>query len=108
MRRGFLWILPLLALVVLCPCCVLAQPRLQKKAAPERLEVSPSEVRLDSRRAYRQLVVTGYFGGEARDLTGMVEVRAQKAGVIQVQGGRVSGMGEGKTTLLVSFGGRRV
>ena len=36
---------------------------------PERIEVYPGQISLNSHRAVRQLIVTGYFNGEARDLT---------------------------------------
>src|SRR5688500_17628104 len=58
--------------------------------SPDRLEVHPLSVKLESRRAYRQLVVTGYFRGEARDLTRAAEYRVADRRVAMVAGGRVA------------------
>lgn len=78
------------------------------QAIPERLEVSPAEVRLESRRAYRQLVVTGYFGGDARDVTGSAAYRVTGPGVVGLKSGRVSALADGKSAVIVSLGGRSV
>ena len=77
-------------------------------ALPERVEVFPTEVRLESRRAYRQFVVTGYFHGEARDLTQQAVIRSANPHIATVRGSRVLAAGDGKGGLTVSAGGRTV
>ncbi|MCW3100171.1 MAG: hypothetical protein JWL77_5789 [Chthonomonadaceae bacterium] len=77
-------------------------------ALPERIEIYPTHVDLDSRRAYRQFVVTGYFHGEARDLTQQAVLRSTDAHIATVHGSRVLAVGDGKTDLVVAAGGRTV
>ncbi len=75
---------------------------------PERVEVYPTTVKLGSRRAYRQFVVTGYFHGESRDLTPLAVIRSTNPHIATVSGSRVSAVGDGNTTLSVLAGGRTV
>ena len=80
--------------------------RAAASALPDRIEVFPSEVRLQSKRAYRQFVVTGYFHGESRDLTQQAVLKAADGHIATIQGSRVLAVGDGKTDLIVSAGGR--
>ncbi len=75
---------------------------------PERISVYPTEVKLESRRAYRQFVVTGYFHGEARDLTQQAVIRSTNAHVATIRGSRVLAASDGKAGLVVAIGGRTV
>ncbi len=77
-------------------------------AVPERVEVYPTAVKLDSRRAYRQFVVTGYFHGEPRDLTGQALFRSANERVVKMDGSRALAAGDGTASLNVSIGGRTV
>jgi len=77
-------------------------------ALPDRIEVFPKEVSLSSRRAYRQFVVTGYYRGEARDLTQQAVLQSTNARIASVRGSRVLAVGDGKADLTVSVGGRTV
>jgi len=70
----------------------------------ERLEVFPPRVDLDRRRAYRQLVVTGYAGGEAVDLTHAAKVRIANEKVATLTGGRVIPTGDGQTVIVITHG----
>src|SRR5687767_2348215 len=77
-------------------------------AAPDRgsIVVSPAEVKLDSRRAYRQFVVTGQGSEGAYDLTHAATYLVSDSRVAVVQGGRVVPVGNGKATIRVTVGGR--
>ena len=80
----------------------------QSSQIPERLEVAPAEITLSSRRAYRQLVVTGYFHGEPRDLTQDAEYSVSNHQTVKVTDGRVFAVGDGKAILTVRCGGKMV
>ena len=71
---------------------------------PSELRVVPAEVRLTSRRDYRQVVVSGLFGGEERDLTQRARFVSSDPKVIRVVGGRVEPAGDGSATLAVRVG----
>lgn len=66
----------------------------------------PTAVQLDSRRASRQLIVTGQFGGTERDLTRDVTYRSSAPKVATVKNGRVVPLSSGKTTLTLGYAGR--
>src|SRR5579872_3557926 len=83
-----------------------AVARRRPVTAPDRLDVYPATVKLDGRRAGCQLVVTGYFHGEPRDLTQSADYRAQNDRVARLRGCRVTAAGDGHTTVTVRFGGR--
>ncbi len=73
----------------------------------QRVEVHPATVRLSGRRDYRQLVVTGWVGGEARDLTHQAKYRAGSPRVAALSDGRVTACGaDGRTEIRVEAGGR--
>ena len=86
------------------------------KKMPDRIEVSPAEVQLNSRRAYRQLVVTGYFQGEAHDLTQEAEYQLimtqavhpanPPRDIVKIVKGRVTPAGVGSETIVVRYAGR--
>ncbi len=74
---------------------------------PERIEVFPSEVRLDSPRREMHLVVTGvYADGRVQDLTRAAEFRSSAAEVAQVQGYRISPVADGTAQVTVEVGGQ--
>jgi hypothetical protein len=77
-------------------------------AMPDRIEVFPAAIQLDSRRAYRQLVVTGYIQGVPHDVTTEATYRAANSGVVAMHGSRVEVAGEGRCVVTVSYGGRSV
>lgn len=55
---------------------------------PAAVEVSPASVKLTGVRDTKQLVVTGkYAAGSARDLSAVVEVKVEPAGVVDLQDG---------------------
>ncbi len=75
--------------------------------AVERVEVYPRAVKLEGVRAGAQVVVTGFYAdGSAQDLTRVARMVLAKAGVAKVEGGWVSPVGDGRTELQVSVGGR--
>ncbi len=78
------------------------------QAAPNesRLIVSPPEVKLDSRRAYRQFVVTGESKDGPHDLTHTASYRVSDSRVAMVRGARVLPVGNGKTTIMVTAEGK--
>lgn len=100
-RSAGMWS-PAAALLAICA----AGPAAAAPAAAGRLEVFPNGVRLDGRRAERQLVVTGYLGGTARDLTHAVEYLTSDPGVATVRGGRVRAAGAGRAVITVRWRGR--
>lgn len=73
---------------------------------PTRIEVHPPQVTLSGKRAYRQLVVTGYFGAEARDLTHAAQWTLSDPKVARVTLGRLEPVTAGRTTLTIRAGGR--
>ena len=73
---------------------------------PDRVEVTPPVVRLDGVRAVRQLVVTGYFHGEPRDLTTTALYRVGDPRIANQRGGRLAARKDGNTRLTVVAGGR--
>jgi len=84
------------------------KPETRNPKPADRIEVNPAEVTLDGRRAYRQLVVTGYFNGEPRDLTHAAVYRTTNPGVVKVAGGRVTAAGDGRTAVTITVAGRTV
>jgi len=84
----------------------LAKRPLSQPATPDRLEVFPPQVILDSRRASRQLVVTGQVNGIERDLTREVTYQSAAPKVALVKNGRVLPVSSGKTTLTLRYAGR--
>jgi hypothetical protein len=77
-------------------------------AAPQRLEVFPAEVVLSRRRETRQLVVTGRFGEDERDLTRAVRYQSSAPKVAVVKNGRVIPQANGKAVVTLALGNQRV
>ncbi len=73
---------------------------------PDRIVVSPKEIHLDSRRAYRQIVVTGYFKSEVYDLTPSAKFQPDNKSIIRIDGSRAVPVGNGNTTIKVIAGGK--
>ncbi len=78
------------------------------RAAPKRVRllVSPQAVELDSRRAYRQLVVTAEGGDAIHDVTHTATYRVSDRRVVAVMGGRVLPLGNGRATLQITAEGQ--
>ncbi|HZK81052.1 MAG TPA: hypothetical protein VFC46_08300, partial [Humisphaera sp.] len=74
--------------------------------SPDRIEVYPSRISLQSHRATRQLIVTGYFNGEARDLTSQATIVSADPKIVVLQGTRAVPVADGQTSVTVSIAGQ--
>jgi hypothetical protein len=91
---------------------LLEPPRIRAGETPDfsdkrlqRLEVFPTSIRLDSARSDCQLVVTGiYSEGARRDLSRAAACQIRDKQVAKLIGTRVIAVGNGKTSISVSFG----
>lgn len=83
-----------------------ANNRSMTSVKTDKIEVSPTEVRLDSRRSYRQLVVTGLFKGESRDLTSIAVYHLSNARIAKMIGSRIQPVADGQTILSITAGGK--
>ncbi len=72
------------------------------------MEVKPAQVTLDGKRSYRQFVVTGWFDGQARDLTHQARFAVSDDRVVKVSHARASAAGDGQATLTISAGNQSV
>ena len=70
----------------------------------QRIEANIAEIKLESQRAYQQLVVTGTFNGAARDVTNSATYKVADEKIARVQKGRVHPVSDGKTQLTIAFG----
>lgn len=75
---------------------------------PDRIVVTPDAVKLDSRRACRQCLVTGYFHGEPRDLTREATFQPADSRVVRITAGRIEAAADGQTAVTVRCGVRSV
>jgi hypothetical protein len=100
----FHWLIPIPALFAVSTVFSEAAP--PSPSASSEVTVYPASVTLDSRRAYRQLVVSGTINGQSRDLTTEAVFRTSDPKVATVKGGRVFPAHDGKATITVTFGGR--
>ncbi|WP_395141975.1 DUF1553 domain-containing protein [Armatimonas sp.] len=76
--------------------------------AQERIVVTPPSVSLSSARDARQVVVTGFFGGTARDLTEKATLTTGNPKVARLVGlSKIAVVGDGKTNITVSVAGKR-
>ena len=73
---------------------------------PDRIEIYPSQISLQSHRATRQLIVTGYFNGEARDLTSQATIVSADPKIVVLQGTRAVPIADGQTSVTVSIAGQ--
>jgi hypothetical protein len=104
------------AALLLSPAVLRAAPpvdpadRAAVVGTPAAVEVFPKAVALNGVRDMRQLVVTGtYADGTARDLTHLVEARAEPAGVVEVQDGLfLRPRTNGSADLVVTAAGKEV
>jgi YD repeat-containing protein len=85
-----------------------AEERKALVGLPVALEVLPATVQLNGIRDARQLVVSGKYGdGSVRDLTGVCDVKAEPAGILEVQEGLfLRPKANGTATLTVTAGGK--
>ena len=75
--------------------------------AVTRVVVHPAAVKLAGARARAQVVVTGFYAdGAMQDLTRAARIESADAKVARVEAGWVSPVGDGRTELRVSVGGR--
>jgi hypothetical protein len=77
-------------------------------AVTATLEVFPTGLKLESRRAARQLVVTARVDGEARDVTHLAQIRSGDDRVAKVDHARVMAAGDGRTSLSISWEGQEL
>ncbi len=76
--------------------------------AQEKIVVMPPSVTLSSARDARQVVVTGFFGGTARDLTEKATLTTGNPKVARLVGlSKIAVAGDGKTNITVTVGGKR-
>lgn len=108
MQRSVLSLPLLLAALLFASGTAQAAPRTKTPAPPDRIEVSPSEIRLEGKRAYRQILVTGYFRGEPRDLTHTATFTPGRGRIAAVREGRVIPLRDGRETLTIRYGGSMV
>ncbi len=78
------------------------------KSAVARLEVYPTDMKLESRRAARQLVVTAEVNGELRDVTHLATFRSSNERVVKINRGAATAAGDGAAKLTVTWGGQSV
>ncbi|MEX2121912.1 MAG: DUF1549 domain-containing protein [Pirellulales bacterium] len=76
---------------------------------PERIEVYPTEFKLESARARMHLVVSGHYaGGGVQDLTRAAELVSTNEAVLKVAGGLATGVADGSADVLVRVGGQEL
>jgi len=80
----------------------------QRKAPLPRLEVHPSALTLDTRRATSQLMVTAFVGGEARDVTHLAQIRSSNEQIVKIDRAEAVAAGDGKASLTIGFAGMKV
>ena len=74
--------------------------------AQERIVITPPSVALTSARDARQVVVTGFFGGQPRDLTEKAVFISGNPKIATLVGSRVAVAGDGKTSVTVKVAGK--
>ncbi len=105
MRQVGFWKSVIIAVCVICYSQAVSG---SATAVPERIVVSPSEIRLDSKRAYRQIVVTGYFKGSEFDLSSSAKILTVDSNIVHLKGSRITPAGNGHTTVKVIAAGKTV
>lgn len=76
---------------------------------PIGLEVHPARVNLRGPRARTQLVITGkYADGKLRDLTSLADITPGKPGLVRLEAGHLTPLGDGETTLTIRAGAAQV
>src|SRR5687768_5635850 len=88
------------------PQKLVAKPAVVSLPKTERIEANVSEIKLESRRAYRQLVVTGYFNSAPHDVTQSANYHIANEKMARVQKGRVIPLSNGTTILTIAFGNK--
>ncbi|MEI6233378.1 MAG: DUF1553 domain-containing protein [Planctomycetota bacterium] len=74
---------------------------------PERVDITPASIRLDSPLRYVQIVVTGlYAEGRVKDLTRAAEFKINVPKIARIMNGMVTPLADGKAEIVVSVGGR--
>ncbi len=97
------------------PSLVAEQAHLEKPSVPlepvqigrpEKIEVSPAEVKMGTPLHKVQVVVTGFYAdGSVQDLTRAAQLNAEAEGVIRLDGALVLPVSDGRTELAVQVGG---
>jgi len=73
---------------------------------PERVEVLPAAVKMNTPLNKVQLVVTGFYAdGTVQDLTRAAQLKAAAAGILKIQGSLLRPVADGPTELTVEVGG---
>lgn len=85
-----------------------AKARAELIGNPESVTVQPAAITLVGAKARHQLIVTGTSAGVVRDLTPLCEIVAKSGDVVSVEGGYLSPLKNGTTTLTVKAGGKSV
>jgi len=76
---------------------------------PQRIEVLPGRIQLDSARRRTTLIVTGYYAnGQLQDLTRAAEFSSSDPQVVRVEGGVADPVGAGVAHISVRAGGREL
>jgi len=74
---------------------------------PERIEVLPPAIKLDTNRRQMRILVSGFYaGGLTQDLTRVAELSSSDPKVAAVHGGIVFPVGDGKAEITVKVGGK--
>ncbi len=75
---------------------------------PPHIEVYPDKLTLDSARAYRQLVVSGYYDGEPRDLTTEAKFQSSDSKIAAIDGTRIVAASDGQASITIEVAGQSI
>ncbi len=98
--------LRLLLIGVFCVGSVFAAVTQRKATSEVRLEANLTELKFESRRAARQLVVTAYVDGEPHDVTHLAQILSSNERVVKSDHGYVTAAGDGAAALTVKWLGK--
>jgi hypothetical protein len=73
---------------------------------PQRIEVYPAQIILDTQRSSRQLIVTGFFNDEPRDLTAQAQLLSSDPKILAIKGTRAVPIGDGSASISVTVAGQ--
>ncbi len=107
------WLALLVASVVLSATCVSAEEMVAGLStlepivvgSPERIEVFPSEIKLQTNRRQMHLIVTGFYaGGLQQDLTRAADFVSSDDRVVTMRSGVAHPMGDGNAAIVIRIG----
>ena len=76
---------------------------------PERIEVYPTQVKLDAAHRTMHMIVSGFYADRSvQDLTSVAELKTKDDKVVRADGGVIQPVGNGHTEVTVSVGGREL